>query len=640
MAKRVSIFLVAVMLLACSIPMMASGEAMTDVGTPRSETLILEPDDDVNVSPGQFNTYMIGTRSAWGIHNLLREHGLWEVNTITGELVPTIAAEPAVPNEDYTEWTIKLRDNLKWSDGEALDAEDVVFTMEMILANENLVNHPIFKDIFAGAEVVDNLTVKIKCNMPFTRLHARLGIVNHSQWFVVVPEHVYSKVDDVMAFTDPEPLASGPYVVKDYDKLGTWMLYEKREDWANTPSGILVGEPGPKYILYRVFGGSEARVMAAINNEVDVMNEVSYEDLQLMMAANPNIRAWYEDFPYATTDDACAKGVFFNNAVAPFDNADVRWALTLACNWIEVSENIFEGIGRMSALQVPAITPMMDMYYKPMKDWLTNEFTLADGYSPWNPNFTQELVDALVEDYGYDLAKYSEDELETMFGIGFWKTDVEKATEILSGIEGFELKDGKWHYQGAPWKIEMIVHTEESAPQAARSGKAIADQWQKFGIDMELVSLTQQDAGSRKDLGEFQVADMWDTCSGYGQDFYYNISGWNDEVYQYEIGELATGVSGYRLYKSDPELSGKISQVIRDVEPLDPASEETREKLTEFLKLMVEARPNIMVHSGTKIVPVNTTYWSGFPTAENPYEGPWWWWAVMKRIVCHLEPSA
>ena len=100
------------------------------------------------------------------------------------------------------------------------------------------------------------------------------------------------------------------------------------------------------------------------------MNEVSYEDLQLMMESNENVRAWYEDFPYATTDDACSKGRCTSTCgVEPFNDVNVRWALTLCCDWVEVSENIFDGIGRMSALNVPAITIQMENYYKPMQDW-------------------------------------------------------------------------------------------------------------------------------------------------------------------------------------------------------------------------------------------------------------------------------
>lgn len=373
--KKLIVLLLA-MSLSLLVPTASLAEEMTDVGTPRSQTLICEPDADVYASPGQFNPYMTGTQASWGMHQIMWDDGLWEVNTITGTTIPTIASELATPNDDFTEWTIKIRDNLKWSDGETLDANDVFFTFNMIMNTPDVGSHTFYNSIFSGAELIDDNTLKITCKDPYPRLMTLLGVSSWGCSFRVVPEHVYSKVEDVLTFTDPTPLASSAYTVKEYDSLGTWILYEKRNDWQNTAVGTLYGEPAPQYILYRVFGSTESRVMAMINNQIDVMNEVSYEDLQLMIDSNPNVRGWYEDYPYATTDDACSKGVYFNCGVEPFDNVDVRWALTLACDWVEVSENIFEGIGRMSALTVPAITIQVENYYKPMADWLTNEFMI------------------------------------------------------------------------------------------------------------------------------------------------------------------------------------------------------------------------------------------------------------------------
>jgi peptide/nickel transport system substrate-binding protein len=38
-------------------------------------------------------------------------------------------------------------------------------------------------------------------------------------------------------------------------------------------------------------------------------------------------------------------------------------------------------------------------------------------------------------------------------------------------------------------------------------------------------------------------------------------------------------------------------------------------------------------------VPVNTTYWTNYPTSSNYYEGPWWWWSNFKYIVPKLKPA-
>ena len=113
---------------------------------------------------------------------------------------------------------------------------------------------------------------------------------------------------------------------------------------------------------------------------------------------------------------------------------------------------------------------------------------------PGTLNFALELRDALVADYGYDLADLTDEEVIDMFGTGFWKTDKEKGHRdpvLSAGLRAGGRASGTTRANLGT--IELICHTEESATQAARSGKAIADQWSKFGINVEVSSLSQND---------------------------------------------------------------------------------------------------------------------------------------------------
>jgi len=360
------------------------------------------------------------------------------------------------------------------------------------------------------------------------------------------------------------------------------------------------------------------------------------ESFMVMKAQNPNIRAWHADYPWATTDDPCAKGLFMNTGKEPFDNIDVRWALTLCCDYIEVFQNTLEGIGRASALSIPAITAMENYYYKPMAGWLTNEFALKDGYKPWDPDFAYTLAAAIEEDFGYDLGNY---DLIDIYGSGFWKTDKDKATQLMEGA-GYSLKDGKWHTpSGELMKVNVIICREEDTVQASRSGRMVADQWEKFGVTVDLTMLNSADMFVRYNMGDFDAAGAWDACSGFKVDIYNQISGWDDEARSYEIGELASGISSCRLPQSDPELSGRISALVRQIATLDPDGPEIQGVVTEYLKLTTEAHVALTVQSGTKLNPINTTYWDGFPTAENPYEGPWWWWSLFRGILANVKPA-
>ena len=609
---------------------------------PREQMLIVEPDGDIHPLPGNFNSYFIGSPASWGGHQIMWGRGLWDVNTMKGETIPTIAEELAVPNDDYTEWTVKIREGLKWSDGKPLTANDVAFTLNMIMTNSGLVDYPLYNDLFAGSTVVDDTTIIFHMNRPFPRLMTQLGVNMWGTGFNIVPEHIWRDVDPT-SFTNYPPVSADAYEYVAHDPLGTWILYRRRADWQDTPTGRAWGKPGPPYIQYRSFGTAEARVMAMINNEVDVMNEVSIDDLQVMAANNPNVRGWYPDFPWANIDDACGKGAAFNSGVAPFDNPDVRWALTLIPDYIEVSKNIFEGVGRMSPFPIPALNIHMDNYLREFVQWLENDFTITGDYNPWNPNFTQELAAALEAEFGYNLSGLSEAELEDMLGLGYWRTDHEKAVSLLEGA-GFSKQGGAWHLPaelgGGPWVIDVLLHPEEGAMHAHRSARAISDQWLRFGIDTNITVLHGADLSVRVNDGDFQVASTWPWCARYGKDFWVNIQGWNADVFSFEIGERASGWSAYRLPQSDPELAGRITRVIQDLAVISPQHPDVKSLHMEFLKLATEAHLGIQVHAGIKMVPFNTTYWTGFPTVENPYEGPWWWWSLFRGITTKLTPAS
>ena len=132
MKKILSLAIIAMMLMAMASPF-ALAEETTVAGTPRSQTLVVEGLDGVISNPGQSNAYMTGTNFSRGLHQLVYSN-LWEMDTIKGEQIPDLAAEMPIPlNDDYTSFSIKLTEGIKWSDGEDFDAEDVVFTFNELL---------------------------------------------------------------------------------------------------------------------------------------------------------------------------------------------------------------------------------------------------------------------------------------------------------------------------------------------------------------------------------------------------------------------------------------------------------------------------------------------------------------------------
>ncbi|GAA4775905.1 ABC transporter substrate-binding protein [Microbacterium gilvum] len=145
-------------------------------------------------------------------------------NVNTDPYVPLLATEYAW-NDDGTQLDITLREGVTWSDGEAFDADDVVFTFQMILDNPALNTGG-----FAGTPAkVDATHVTITFDEPaFVTGPELLGKT------FIVPEHIWNGIDptaEVMA----EPVGTGPYLLADF-KPQAFTLTANEDYWDGAPA--------------------------------------------------------------------------------------------------------------------------------------------------------------------------------------------------------------------------------------------------------------------------------------------------------------------------------------------------------------------------------------------------------------------
>jgi peptide/nickel transport system substrate-binding protein len=599
-------------------------------GIPRHETIIVGILTGRVVTPDNFNIWAAAWRT-WdrGIQQLMLEP-LWIVDPATGKVINALAKDKPIYNKDFTKMVVKLREGCYWSDGVEFTADDVIFTVETIMKNPDLSYNAPFNQFVKKVSKTDKYTVVFDLKEPNARFHAYFL----DRWGACrpFPKHIFEKVKDPVNFDFKPPVSSGPYTLHSYDPGGYWVLWQRREDWQRTPTGKLFGMPQPKYVLFIYYGPPEKSVMAQANHQLDMV-DLTTEALRSLLASNPTTRAYRKEYPWIVNTDPCVTGIIFNNAKAPWNIKDVRWALTLAIDIAEYIGIAFDGTAVMSALHIPATPAYVNWYYKPMESWLRNFTIDVDGkpFKPYDPDAALRLAE-YARKRGYKVPTEPE-QIKEIFGYGWWKYAPDVAEKLLMK-HGFKRdKDGKWLTpEGKPWKITILSNPTPTHP-AYRNGFALAQVWKKFGIDVEVFP-TEADA-TMMDRGDYDVATTgtWPAPEPWGGhfDLYRTLSPFRSSF----MKPLGEANPGHDSRWSDPRLD----KIISEMEKVSWDSATNKKLGIEGLKILVAEMPTIPTFTYPGVVAWDEYYWTNYPGAENPYCIPYQHWPNFKYMLPFLKPT-
>jgi len=596
-------------------------------GVKREEVFIHDPMGGRVANPTMANWYAPG-RPGEPYHNFVHDH-LWDINTTTGEFINALARAPPeeLPPYDLTKWRIYLREGIYWTDGVEFTADDVVFTIDMLINTPGFVGaHEFFRDLIKEAKVIDKHTLELELKRPSAKLQEGwfgFGVVVWGGVFIPVPKHIWENVEDPVAFENFPPVVTGPYTIKDYDPGGFWFLLERREDWERTPVGQIVGKPAPKYVLSIYYGPEEKKVLAMIRHELDVSTDVTPEAWFTLKEQNPYARAWYPYYPYGWFDDPCERGINFNLLKYPYNITEVRWALALSINITEASITMYNGMLRMSPLHIPPINVFNEHYFWPLEPWLRDfELPVDPGYKPFDTEAPVKIAQYVKKIFPEEPVPTDPRGARELFGIGWWKYDPAEAEKLLKKVGFTRDAAGNWFLPtGERWSMVIVAPTAMEY-ESHRVGFVCADQWRRFGIDTSVQALESGAFWSYYSTGLYDAGAHWPGC-GQIVDLYSEVQ---DHVSTFIVptGEVAPGNS-IRWNNSE------IDRIATELEFILPGDYERLEPLgEEYLKWCVRDMPHIPMFGTTKIVPCDTYYWENLPTAINAYAHPIWWWSAMK----------
>ncbi len=598
---------------------------------PRRETLIVENPEGTIKNAGWFNIWSVnaGGRST-GLQQLVMDT-FWYIDPergLDGVWDNSLASEKPIYNADFSEMTVKLRSGIFWSDGVEFTADDVVYTIETHMKNSGLFwSAPIQLNVDT-VTAPDRNTVVFKLKRPNSRFHTLFTVRWNAMW--MMPKHVFEQAGDPIKFAFDPPVSLGPYKLHSYDTNGKWFIWEKREDWQRTTLARF-GEPGPKYVTYLDPGPPDKRVIAQLNHELDIIHDVAPEGMFTLAKQSKSLATWFKGFPYAHPDPTLP-AVLFNDQRAVFRNRDVRWALALLIDIKAVSMASYRGAATISAIAVPPTGTHPGDYHVPLEPWLTN-FELDTGkrkIKPYDPTMGMQIADMLRPSLG-EAIPTDPKAITSSFGRGWWKPDQEAAAELLEKA-GFTKQGGRWlKPDGTPFTIKVTVEGD-TRPIITRAGSMIAQQWKQFGIDAT-VDLAQGSWLQRRAAGDFDVFIQWsvETWGGH-PDLSFFLDSWHSQFVA-KPGEPQPPRNWQRW--QNPELDS-IIETFRSISFDDPRGVELGR---QFAQMMVREMPIIPLMAYSAFTAMDTTYWTGYPTLEDPYTNPVPNWANTKYMMVRLKPA-
>nr|VDG63751.1 peptide ABC transporter periplasmic protein [Streptococcus thermophilus] len=226
-------------------------------------------------------------------------------------------AESLEPNDDATEWTLTLREELKFSDGRPVRPEDVIATYERVADPDDPKNGAGSIAHFESMEKTDDRTVVIKLSEPDAELYGTLAEYQMG----IVPEDY-----------DPEnPIGAGPFKLKNFT-AGRSTTLERNEHYWEGPAHL----DGIEIID---FYQEDAMLNALLSSQVDGIGALNHA-LARVIEADPRLNVVSSEtgmwLPFTMRVDA-----------EPFDDERVRQAMRLAANRPGMVDQVFSGEGQL-----------------------------------------------------------------------------------------------------------------------------------------------------------------------------------------------------------------------------------------------------------------------------------------------------
>jgi peptide/nickel transport system substrate-binding protein len=305
------------------------------------------------------------------------------------DMSPTPAlAEEWEPSEDGLTWTFHLRDDVTWSDGEALTSADVKHTYDRII--DGGVEADSWGSYLAGVTTVDapdDHTVVLNLDTA----SATLPLLP----IEILPEHIWKDISEEEANTyanepeDGQPVVgSGPFRFVEGTAGGSTYRFEANPDYWG-------GAPHVDEVVYRVFKAEDPAVQALIKGEIDFLHNITPLQLDALderegITTVNGVSPYFEEFAFNTGAIDTETGEPIGTGAEALKDSAFRHALGYAVDWDRLLDNAYQGAADPGQTVVPDF--YTSFHWSPPED---EAFT-------YDPEMAKQLLDEAGYEEGAD----------------------------------------------------------------------------------------------------------------------------------------------------------------------------------------------------------------------------------------------
>jgi peptide/nickel transport system substrate-binding protein len=272
----------------------------------------------------------------------------------------------------------------------------------------------------------------------------------------------------------------------------------------------------------------------------------------------------------------------------PWNDPEMRWAINQIIDRDQIVEIAYEGTTLKSKSFFPAYPPL-DRFVA-----LAEEAGLYETYPLW---------------------EVAPDKAKATFEAKGWALN----------DNGYYEKDGQ--------ELSLDITTHEAFIEKQRIAAVLVEQFQAAGIN----ATTRNEAGAtwdeNRNMGTFDAQMNWDMCFSvnepWGSMDLANVRWLTPE------GERA---NGNHMKWSGPKAE-EYSAIVDEIGTLPLGDPKIDELFLQAYAIYMEELPVIPITQAKKIIPFDTTYWSGWPTADNDYIHPPTWWQSFPVILQNLTAT-